>query len=501
MSMGPVRSSLAIGAGLLAASGACGAPQLPADFIVETVASGFTKPVGIAFTGDGRIFVTEQQGIVWVIEDGSVLPEPFIDLQDEVNGAWDRGLLGLALDPDFLTNRQVYLLYVVDPIYGEPDEAPQGPAFGRITRYTGTPASNGNIADAGSRLVLLGAGPGDGMPICEPSHSVGSLRFGSDGSLFASAGDGAHFDGMDPGGLDPDCFADGWFGPDQDVGAFRAQYLDSLAGKILRIDPATGEGLDTNPFWTGDANAKASRIWALGVRNPFRFAVKPGSPPPGTLYVGDVGWYLFEEVNVARGGENFGWPCEEGTGAAPSYPNAHPAHSGCDGLLAPANPGVLTDPIITWSHFDPSQSLPIGYTGATSVGGTFYAGACYPAEYAGALFLADYSANWIRALHVDADDTFVGLSIFATAADRPVDIAADPVSGDLHYVAIDAGEIRRIHYDVATAGDTNGDCKVNVTDLLAVLAAWGACPGCPADLDGDGLVTVVDLLILLGAWS
>ena len=118
------------------------AQVLPPGFSVEVVAGGFIQPVGIAIADDGRIFVAEKRGVVWVIENGSVLPMPFINLIDEVNGPVDRGLLGLALDPGFLDNRHVYLLYTVDPVFGEPDESPFDGTFSRLTRYTGTAASN-----------------------------------------------------------------------------------------------------------------------------------------------------------------------------------------------------------------------------------------------------------------------------------------------------------------------------------------------------------------------
>ena len=119
--------------------------SVPAGFSVETVASGFNNPVRIALTGDGRLFVSEQRGEVWVV-DGDGPPIQFIDLSDEINGQWDRGLLGLALDPDFLNNRHVYLLYTVDPVFGAPDESPFVGTFSRLTRYTGTVGSNGSVA-------------------------------------------------------------------------------------------------------------------------------------------------------------------------------------------------------------------------------------------------------------------------------------------------------------------------------------------------------------------
>ncbi len=489
---------------MITVAGACSGPvqadELPPGFEVQTVASGFERPVGIAFAGDGRMFVAEQRGMVWVVEEGRTLPEPFIDLRDEVNGPWDRGLLGIALHPQFPSNRHAYLLYTVDPIFGEPDERPGSGAFGRLTRYTGTAASAGNVADPASRLVLLGTVPAEGIPVCDPSHTVGSVRFGLDGSLFVSAGDGAHFDQVDAGGLDPDCFRGGMFPPEEDIGAFRAQYLDSLAGKILRIDPATGLGLSTNPYWTGDASDNRSKVWASGLRNPYRVTVRPGSPPPGTLYIGDVGWFTFEEIDVATGGENFGWPCVEGTGPTFGYREADPAHSGCDTI-----PGPLDAPLAAWHHSNPFLSSPQGFTGSTALAGDFYRGECYPPPFDCAFFFADHSFSWIRALEVDDQDNLIALHPFAYDIDWIVDLTADPSDGDLHYTALLAGEVRRIRYGGAAPGDLDGDCTVDIVDLLRLLADWGPCPdppgACPGDLDGDGSVAITDLLALLATWD
>jgi hypothetical protein len=121
----PVLEAIGIGLAAALCTVAAGGARLPPGFSSTTVASGFERPVGIAFTGDGRMFVAEQGGMIWVVQEGETLPEPFIDLHEEVNGPWDRGMLGIALDPDFLSNRHVYLLYTADPVPGEPDEPPE----------------------------------------------------------------------------------------------------------------------------------------------------------------------------------------------------------------------------------------------------------------------------------------------------------------------------------------------------------------------------------------
>ncbi|MCH8822915.1 MAG: PQQ-dependent sugar dehydrogenase [Planctomycetes bacterium] len=479
-----------------------GTPQLPSGFERQLIASGFDRPVGIAFAKDGRFFVTEQRGIVWVVQNGVVLAEPFIDLTQEVNGEWDRGLLGIAIDPDFTTNLHVYLLYVVDPIFGEPDESPQQGTFGRITRYTGTIDSDGNSADLKSRLVLLGAEPAEGFPVCDRSHAIGSLRFGTDGSMFASAGDAAHFEFTDDGGSDPECFAKGMFGEDEDIGAFRSQYLGSLAGKVLRIDPATGLGMPSNPHWTGDAADKRSKIWVNGLRNPYRFVVDPDSPAPGTLIVSDVGWYQYEEVNIAYGGENFGWPCFEGVLPTPNYPNSNPAHSGCDSIETPDNPGPLTDPVVCWHHFNPNLSCPPGMVGNAATACVFYKGPFYPPPFDNGIFFADYVAgSWIKKLQVDESDQLIAIHDFASDISRTVDLAAHPLNGDIYFVSLADDAIYRLRYVDALLGDLDGDCVVNISDLLALFANWGPCDACPADLDENYFVNTSDLLILFANWG
>jgi glucose/arabinose dehydrogenase len=481
-----------------------GGQSLPGGFDLEVVASGFDRPVDLEFAADGRMFVAEQRGIVWVVEDGVTLAQPFVDLRDEVNGVWDRGLLGLALDPDFLANRNVYLLYTVDPIFGKPDEPPQSAAWGRVVRYTGTAGSNGNEADLASRLVLIGDTAPEGIPVCEPSHTVGSLRFGHDGSLFVSAGDGAHFDQMDDGGNDPDCFVKGMFPEVEDIGAFRSQYLGSLAGKILRIDPATGLGLDTNPHWTGDGADNKSRVWVNGARNPYRFAVRPDTAlggGPGTLYIGDVGWFAYEETSAVNGGENMGWPCREGFEEAPLYSSGEPAHSGCDSIETPENPGPLTDPVIAWHHSVDGLSFPPVFQGNCAAGTVFYTGACYPPPFDSGLFQAEHIDDWIKVLETDESAQFVALHDFGSGFGGPVDLAVSPDNGDLHVVELNFNRILRISYDAGVVGDLTGDCQVSTADLLALLSAWGPCDACPEDLDGNGSVGTSDLLMLLANWS
>lgn len=310
--------------------------QLPADFNRQLVVSDFENAVGLVFDEEGHLYVWEKAGRVWAIEAGRRLEPPLLDLTEETGNWRDHGLLGMALHPNFRQNGYIYLLYAVDRHYlmhygSSSYEAGTSESFaatiGRVTRYTADPATNFSTLVPDSRHILIGETPQTGIPLLHESHGVGTLLFGTDGSLLVSCGDGASYNGVDVGGLDSDGYGqqalqDGIIRPAEDVGAFRAQLIDSHNGKILRIDPATGDGLPSNPFFDkGAPRAPRSRVWALGFRNPFRMTLMPGTGShnaaagdPGILYVGDSGSWAWEELDIVRaGGQNFGWPIFEGT--------------------------------------------------------------------------------------------------------------------------------------------------------------------------------------------
>src|SRR6185503_3593351 len=156
---------------------------LPPGFVATPITPALDEPVSIAFAPDGRLFVAEKKGVVKVVQNGNVV-STFIDLQSEINSEGDRGLLGIALEPDFATGRHIWLLYTVDPEFGPPDESSETSLFGRLTRYQGTVASSGNVAGPGSRKVLLGNTAADGFPDCWTSHAIGTVRANADGSVF-----------------------------------------------------------------------------------------------------------------------------------------------------------------------------------------------------------------------------------------------------------------------------------------------------------------------------
>jgi glucose/arabinose dehydrogenase len=319
----------------LTVTGGAFAISLPAGFSEEDVGSLWTEPVGLAFgsgpQGADRIYVWERAGRVWILENGVNSWVPLLDIRDEV-GAWrDYGMLGFALDPNFQQNGYIYVSYVVDRHHllnaGQPDYDPNANEYlaatiGRVTRYTARASDGFRTVDPASRLVLVGETMSTGIPILHGSHGPGSLVFGTDGTLLVAVGDAASWEGMDDGGNDGNSYAaqgliDGIIQAKEDVGAFRSQLLDSLNGKVLRLDPRTGNGLASNPFFdpTNPRSAK-SRVWALGLRNPYRMTLRPETGShlpeegnPGVLVLGDVGWEDWEEVHViTSGGKNCGWP-------------------------------------------------------------------------------------------------------------------------------------------------------------------------------------------------
>jgi PKD repeat protein/glucose/arabinose dehydrogenase len=316
-----------------AGSYAVHAQDLPDGFVDEVMAGGFEEAVGATFDGNGRAYVWEKRGIVWIVDNGTRLPDPLIDLSEEVGDWRDHGLLGFALDPQFLQNGRIYLMYLVDrhhlQFFGTPEYDPGAndhfkASIIRITRYSAI-GPDFTTVDAQSRFVLLGESASTGAPVTHESHSSGTLLFGEDGTLLASLGDGASYSGLDAGGSAQSWWAqaldDGMMRPEENVGAFRAQMVNSFSGKVLRLDPTTGDGVPSNPWFdAADPRAPRSRVWAMGLRNPYRMTLRPGtgSPDPsvgrpGTLIIGDVGWVSWEEINVCdRGGLNFGWPLFEG---------------------------------------------------------------------------------------------------------------------------------------------------------------------------------------------
>jgi glucose/arabinose dehydrogenase len=337
------------------------ADALPAGFQEQEIPGPWNGASGLEWGADGLMYVVERGGKVFIVENGVRQPVPFLDISSEVGGWRDYGLLGFVLHPNFARNRYVYAYYVVDhydlmrcnaardnpecrpPAYDVNANQYFQPTIGRITRYTADPATNFRTVLPGSRKVLVGETIDSGFPILHQSHGTGQLVFGEDGTLLATCGDAASYNVVDLGAHADTYFqqalTEGILRPDENIGALRSQYLGSLDGKMIRIDPETGDGVASNPFFDATAPRSAqSRTWALGLRNPYRFVRKPGTGDhdpaaanPGVFFLGDVGWNAAEDLHVVdRPGQNLGWPHFEGMTAHGSYSTANVAN-----LLAP----------------------------------------------------------------------------------------------------------------------------------------------------------------------
>jgi len=459
---------------------------LPAGFREQIVLSGLNQPMNVEFAADGRVFVAEKAGRIKVFDSiADPTPTLFADLSANVHNQNDRGLLGLALHPDFPAQPYVYVLYTYDappgqaaPVWNDNCAAVGGANGGRcvVTGRLSRLLAAGNVM-SGTEQVLL-------HDWCQqfPSHSIGDLRFGADGMLYVSAGDGASYGPVDYGqlGSPANPCADPPGGtmtpPTAQGGALRSQDVRStgdpagLDGAILRLNPLTGAAAAGNPA-TASADLNTRRIVAHGLRNPYRFAMRPGT---GELWIGDVGWNTWEEVNrltsPTAAVTNFGWPCFEGTGRQGGYDGAN--LSLCESLYTA---GGQTAPHYTYPHSGPVVAGETCPTGGSSVSGmAFYpnSGGDYPAAYRGALFFADYTRDCIWAMRPAAPGgvpVAANRITFAAGAANPVDLAIGP-GGELYYVDA-GGTIRRVRYfagnqppnAVLVAAPTTGTAPLTVS--------------------------------------
>ncbi|MCM1984006.1 Calx-beta domain-containing protein [Lyngbya confervoides] len=359
------------------------------------------------WTPDGSaMLIGQASGIVFVYEHGAVQPQAFYNFSHEI--ARDTtligqgGLMGVAIHPQFAAHPYVYLAFSASS-YDPPGPIQVTTPHSFVMRVEADPATGFRTALPGSEQLLLAIPTNDTL-----FHATGGLRFGEDGSLFYSHGDSS-------------------LAVTVEAGAFRALDLDDPQGKLFRINPLTGQGYADNPFATSDLNAVRSKVYSYGLRNPFRFAIQPGTNEP---FISDVGQSTWEELNSGRG-QNFGWPLFEG-GLGVSL--RQPANANRPSLQALYDQfeATVQAPIYARRHDDNAAAI---------MAGDFYTGQVYPDIYNNALFFGDFVFDEINALLFDDQGNVDSVTPF-TLEDDVVYMAQGP-DGLLYYADLSEGTVNR----------------------------------------------------------
>jgi len=441
---------------------------------LEPVATGLTAPNwGISAPGDAdRLFVVDQDGIVWAVDLSSGAKSIFLDVSSRLvplgafgpNTFDERGLLGLAFDPDYANNGLLYT-YTSEPVSGAADFStmPAGTTANHQSSIAEwrvpNPRSASSVVDPGTRRELL--------RIDEPqfNHNAGALNFGSDGFLYIALGDGGA-------------------GDDQGVGHSpqgNGQDPSNVLGSILRIDP-TGTNSANGKYGVPEDNPFVGRagfvpeIWAYGFRNPFRFSFDSRT---GKLWAGDVGQNDIEEVDVVTKGGNFGWRIKEGSflfdpnGAQPGFVTAR----------SPGKPKGLIDPIAEYDHDE----------GVAVVGGFVYRGDAIP-QLRGRYVFGDFARSFSEFGRLFFLDRAERIREFRLVGQESLGLKLDgfgqDADGELYVLGNttgtpfgETGVVLRIaprHRDNKLEADLNGFAEVD-----PATGEFGA-----GDLNGDGLAEI-----------
>ncbi len=412
---------------LLAGTGLEAAPEtadtvvppdiVPNGFSETLIIDGLTSPTAMQFSPDGKLFILEDAGTIQVWDGSTLLQANFLQNSPiSTQNFSERGLLGIAFDPDYETNRFVYLYYTTT----------DADNHNRVSRFTAN--ANGDLALAGSEQVITELDPHSAG-----NHNGGALHFGIDGMLYIATGDNAQ--------------------------AATAQSLTSRHGKILRIDvrgddfPADdgqnfrvpSDNPTTFPGISGTTSGVNRAIWAVGLRNPFTFAVQPGT---GRLFINDVGQNNFEEINEGGAGRNYGWPATEGDFSTTEFPN-------------------FTPPFYAYDHDgDPPN-------GCAITGGVFYNPETvqFPGEYDGDYFFADFCDSTMWRIDLATRE----VEQFAFDLGNAVDLKIDD-AGNLYFLSRVRGQVRRISFGSQPSSITDQPDSQTVTigdDATFTVAASG----------------------------
>lgn len=358
------------------------------EIALDLFGFGFNSPIAIQNAGDDRLFIVERAGIIKIINgDGSINGASFLNIDSIVENSTgpgeEGGLLGLAFHPSYQSNGFFFVNYT------------NNSGNSVISRFS---LSNGdmNLADSNSELILL--------TINQPftNHNGGNLAFGSDGYLYIGMGDGGN--GGDPGD--------------------RAQNLNTLLGKMLRIDVDSGSPYaipSDNPYLNDDDSTTLGEIWGYGLRNPWRFSFDSQT---GDLWIADVGQGLYEEINMVSStdsGINYGWRCYEANAAFNT--------SGCPTM------NTLTFPIGEYSHSGGALFR------CSITGGYVYRGSESP-SLSGVYFFSDYCSNEIGALEYDGNNW--NMSFSDPYTDEGWVSFGEDINGELYIAGILTGNIYKL---------------------------------------------------------
>lgn len=503
----------------------------PEGFQIETVTQEIEAPAGMVHAENGVSYIWELSGKIWTMADGQLSPEPLLDISDRVGYWHDHGMMSMVLDPDFLLNGRFYILYVLDRHYlvnqGSDDYDPETNEYfeatiGRISRFEVSLANPTQLYND-EEYILVGSTPENGIPLVTTSHGLGSLVFGTDNTLLCSTGDtnapGSNYTGTGEApesAYDNQALQDGILTPSENVGAFRSQYVNSLCGKVLRIDPETGAGIPSNPFYDTEApDAPRSKVWTLGFRNPFRMSLVPNTGStnpddanPGSLIIGDVGDWSWEEINLCNApGQNFGWPLFQGPKSYYQFnqsetdtPNPdYPLQAECDqdylyfqDLIVPPKENhdevwshpcggdiseeeavlfVHENPLLSYkitSHPPAQTVVPIfdengesdyisvtspelniegaaDFAGIAGIGGIFYPGSSFPDDYLHAYFQTDFF-GWLRVFHFNEFNEVTKMEYWDGDIGNIVHISYNPNDENIYLAGLFPGEIKRISF-------------------------------------------------------
>ncbi|MDQ3672025.1 MAG: PQQ-dependent sugar dehydrogenase [Actinomycetota bacterium] len=375
---------------------------------VSTVVSDLRFPTDFDFLPDGRILVAEKNGFVRVVDDGKVSVKPVLDLRNRINRHFFRGIVNVTVDADFPAEPYVYVAYAVrGPKGPDSDEA----ITARISRFS----VRGDTAVMASEKVLFGSEKpargscrrlprgADCLP-AEVDHIGTDMAFTPQGTILVSTGDGGGQEVVEPL-------------------AFLAQEPDTLGGKILHVD-RDGRGVSENPYWSGDPDAIRSKVWATGLRNPFRISAVTDSAD--TLVVGDVGWNTFEELHIVRRGSDLGWPCFEGPERTPEYQDT----DFCRRYYGESSPD------------EPWYSVPQPDGSSITAGVAMGTAEGWPDGFADHYVFADWTKSELYAVPLDLDAPAEEPRTIATNAAGPVAFALRPEG--LYFLAVNTGELRLI---------------------------------------------------------